>query len=110
MSTLASPQQAVHPSAVQPRHAPLWNLVLLDDNDHTYSYVVEMLSRLFGYGVEKSFRLACEVDSTGRVIVATLAFEYAEFKQQQIHAFGRDWRLEQSRGSMSAILEPRGDC
>jgi ATP-dependent Clp protease adaptor protein ClpS len=27
---------------------PLWHVVLLDDNDHTYDYVIEMLVRLFG--------------------------------------------------------------
>ena len=35
---------------LQSRSQPLppWNVVLLDDNDHTYEYVVEMLLKLFG--------------------------------------------------------------
>ena len=33
----------------------LYHVILLDDNDHTYQYVVEMLSRIFGYGKDKAF-------------------------------------------------------
>jgi ATP-dependent Clp protease adaptor protein ClpS len=95
--------QAARP---QPRTAPLWHVVLLDDDDHTYAYVIEMLGKLFGHGQETAYRMACEVDTTGRVIVATLVFEQAEFKQQQIHAFGRDPRIERCQGSMRAVLEP----
>jgi len=90
----------------QPRPAPLWHVVLLDDDEHTYAYVIEMLGRLFGHSPETAYRMACEVDTTGRVIVETTVLERAEFKQQQIHAYGPDWRLERSRGSMRAILEP----
>jgi ATP-dependent Clp protease adaptor protein ClpS len=88
------------------RPAPLWHVVLRDDDDHTYDYVIEMLAKLFGHSRETAYRMACEVDTTGRVIVATLVLEQAEFKQQQIHAYGADWRLPRSRGSMTAVLEP----
>ncbi len=88
------------------RPAPLWHVVLRDDDDHTYEYVIEMLGKLFGHGRETAYRMACEVDTTGRVTVATLVLEQAEFKQQQIHAYGADWRLPRSRGSMTAVLEP----
>lgn len=97
------------PEAAQRRAskpAPLWNVVLLDDDDHTYTYVVEMLQRLFGHGVEQAYRLAREVDCEGRVVVLTAPFERAEFKRDQILAYGRDWRLDRSAGSMSAVLEP----
>ena len=90
----------------EPRTAPLWHVVLLNDDDHTYAYVIEMLGKLFGHGQETAYRMAREVDTTGRVIVATLVFERAEFKQQQIHAYGPDPRITHCRGSMRAVLEP----
>ncbi len=90
----------------KPRTAPRWHVILLDDDDHTYAYVIEMLGKIFGHSVDRAYKMACEVDATGRVIVETTVFERAEFKQQQIHAYGADWRLERSAGSMSAILEP----
>jgi ATP-dependent Clp protease adaptor protein ClpS len=32
--------------------------------------------------------------------------EVAEFGRDQIHAYGADWRMPASKGSMSAIIEP----
>ncbi|TWT44828.1 ATP-dependent Clp protease adaptor [Phycisphaerae bacterium RAS1] len=89
-----------------PRTAPLWHVVLLDDNDHTYDYVIEMLCKLFQHDHASAYRMACEVDRAGRVIVATLVLEQAEFKRDQILAYGPDWRIEKSRGSMRAVIEP----
>jgi ATP-dependent Clp protease adaptor protein ClpS len=86
--------------------APPWHVVLLNDDDHTYDYVVEMLGKVFGHSPEKAFVMAQEVDATGRVIVDTTSRERAELKQEQIHAYGADWRMASSRGSMSAVIEP----
>jgi ATP-dependent Clp protease adaptor protein ClpS len=85
---------------------PPYNVVLLDDNDHTYEYVIEMLRKLFGYPIERGYQMAREVDTTGRVILLTTSKEHAELKRDQIHAYGADWRLARSKGSMSAIIEP----
>jgi ATP-dependent Clp protease adaptor protein ClpS len=88
------------------RLQPRWNVVLLNDDDHTYDYVIEMLGKVFGHDLETALRMAMEVDSADRVIVDTTTKERAELKQEQIHAFGPDWRLPRSQGSMSAVIEP----
>lgn len=90
----------------QVRLQPRWNVVLLNDDDHTYEYVIELLSTLFGHDHDTALRMAEEVDSRGRVIVDTTSKERAELKQEQIHGFGPDRRLPRSAGSMSAELEP----
>ena len=90
----------------QERLSPPWNVVLLDDDDHTYDYVVEMLVKLFLKTVEEAYRHAVEVDSTGRTIVMTCDKPAAEFARDQIHAYGPDWRMPRCKGSMSATLEP----
>jgi ATP-dependent Clp protease adaptor protein ClpS len=87
------------------RLAPNYHVVLLNDDDHTYEYVIEMLGKIFGYGIEKAFRMAREVDGAGRVIVWTGALEQAEVKRDRIHGFGADPRIPHCKGSMSAILE-----
>ena len=84
---------------------PPYHVVLLDDDDHSYEYVIEMLGAVFGYSAQKAFLMACEVDSSGRVIVCTTSLERAELKRDQIHAYGSDWRIERCVGSMSAIIE-----
>jgi ATP-dependent Clp protease adaptor protein ClpS len=85
---------------------PPYNVVLLDDNDHSFEYVIHMLKVLFGHPPEKGYKMAVEVDSTGRVVVATTHLEEAELKRDQIQAFGPDPLIPRCKGSMSAIIEP----
>ena len=84
----------------------MYHVVLLDDDDHTYDYVIEMVQRLFHFDRQTAYRMAVEVDTCGRVILLTTVRERAEFKRDQIHAYGADWRLARSAGSMSAEIEP----
>ena len=84
---------------------PLYHVILLDDNEHTYDYVIEMLMDLFGHSSEIAFQMACEVDTRKRVIVNTTYKERAELKQQQIESYGTDWRMSGCKGSMSAVME-----
>ena len=85
---------------------PPYNVVLLDDDDHSFEYVIHMLKTLFGHSVEKGYRMAIEVDTTGRVVVLTTNLEQAELKRDQIHAFGPDPLIPRCKGSMSATVEP----
>jgi len=85
---------------------PLYHVVLLDDNDHTYDYVIEMLQKLFIFTLDEAFRHAQEVDTCGRTILITCELPQAEFARDQIHAYGADPRLSRSKGSMSAVVEP----
>lgn len=85
---------------------PPYNVVLLDDDHHTYAYVIEMLGKLFGYDDKKAFKMAEEVDTKGRVIVLTTHKEKAELKRDQITAYGADFRMASSKGSMTAVIEP----
>lgn len=89
------------------KRQPPYHVILLDDDYHTYEYVITMLQVLFGYPREQGYQMAKEVDSTGRVIVITTTKEHAELKQEQIHAYGPDPLCsKECKGSMTAILEP----
>jgi ATP-dependent Clp protease adaptor protein ClpS len=90
----------------QDQTVPLYRVVLLDDNDHTYDYVIEMLQRLFIFTAEEAYRHAEEVDRAGRTVLIVCELREAEFGRDQIHAYGPDWRLARSKGSMSAVVEP----
>src|SRR3954470_3169797 len=85
---------------------PLYRVVLLDDNDHTYDYVIEMLQKIFIFTLEEAYRHAEEVDRCGRTTLITCVPAQAEFARQQIPSSAPDWRLPRSKGSMSAIVEP----
>lgn len=88
------------------RRQPPYHVILLNDDDHTYEYVIEMLKALFGHPVERGYELAKLVDSTGRAVVCTTSLERAELKRDQIHAYGPDARIPRCQGSMSAVIEP----
>jgi len=85
---------------------PPYNVVLLDDDAHSFEYVVRMLKTLFGHPPERGYRMAVEVHTTGRVVVATTSLEHAELKREQIHGFGPDPLVPRCKGSMRAIIEP----
>jgi len=84
----------------------LWNVVLLDDDHHTYDYVIRMVMEIFGKTIEGAFLAACTVDSDGRVVLLTTHKEHAELKRDQVHAFGKDALIAGCAGSMTAVLEP----
>ena len=89
----------------RPKHQPRYSVILWNDDDHTYAYVIVMLMELFGHSKEKGYQMAEEVDSTGRVIVLTTTREHAELKRDQIHAYGKDGLIENCEGSMWATIE-----
>jgi ATP-dependent Clp protease adaptor protein ClpS len=88
------------------QRTPIFNVVLLDDDDHSYEYVMEMLQALFACSESAAWNHAVEVDTTGRTIVMTCELTLAEFGRDQILAYGADPRMARSLGSMSAIVEP----
>jgi ATP-dependent Clp protease adaptor protein ClpS len=87
---------------------PLYRVVLLDDNDHTYDYVIEMLQKILVFTLDEAYRHAEEVDRTGRTVLITCELPQAEFCRDQVQGYGPDWRLPRSQGSMRAVIEPAG--
>ncbi len=88
---------------------PPYNVVLLDDDEHSFEYVVRMLKQVFGHPLRRGFKMAMQVHMSGRVVVATTNLEQAELKRDQIHAFGPDPLIPHCKGSMSATVEPASD-
>lgn len=84
----------------------LWRVVLLDDDDHSYEYVIEMMQSVFAHSFAKAYEIAKTVDAQGRAVCLITHKEHAELKRDQIHAHGPDARIEACCGAMSAIIEP----
>ena len=89
----------------RPKKQPRYHVVLWDDDDHSYEYVVLMMRQLFGHSLSRGFEIAKIVDSHGRSTCLTTTREHAELKRDQIHAFGRDFLIDRCKGSMSATIE-----
>ena len=89
----------------RPKRQPRYHVILWDDDDHSYEYVILMMRQLFGHTFDQGFKLANKVDSDGRCICLTTTREHAELKVEQIHSFGKDFLIPRCQGSMSASIE-----
>ncbi len=84
----------------------LYHVILLDDDDHTYEYVIEMLMAIFAFSERKGYEHTVDVDTNGHTRLLTCGLSEAEAKRDKIHAYGADPRLDRSLGSMAALIEP----
>lgn len=104
--TVAEHSRRQERNAEAPRRQPRFSVILWNDEDHTYQYVVSMLQDLFGMSIQDGFEIAKTVDTAGRAVCLTTTLEHAELKRDQIHAFGRDYLVDRCAGSMKATIEP----
>ena len=84
----------------------LYHVIILNDDEHTFDYVIEMLQAVFNMPYATAMARTVEADATGSAIVLTTNLQEAEQKRDQVHAYGPDWRMPQSRGSVAALVEP----
>ena len=84
----------------------LYHVIILNDNEHTFDYVIEMLQAVFSLSYADAVARTIEADATGSAIVLTTNLEEAEQKRDQVHAYGPDPRMPESRGSVVALVEP----
>lgn len=85
--------------------APHFRVILFNDENHTYDYVVEMLTQACKLSREAAFRCAVEVDMTGRSAVYYGSDSDCQTVCSQILSFGPDHRLPQSMSSMDAEVQ-----
>jgi ATP-dependent Clp protease adaptor protein ClpS len=85
---------------------PPYNVILVNDDDHTVDYVIELCQKVFGHSVQHGKKVAETVHHKGRAILKTCSKELAELKQEQVHSFGPDKRVARCKGSMKCEIEP----
>jgi ATP-dependent Clp protease adaptor protein ClpS len=106
-SNAAVAEPIVQPKNTPPKakKQPRYHVVLWDDSEHTWEYVIDMMKELFYMSPTQGRKVADQVDRTGRAICMTTTMEHAELKRDQIKAFGMDPQSRKSTGSMSASIE-----
>jgi ATP-dependent Clp protease adaptor protein ClpS len=105
VATLSEPKSKTAATTATRRQPP-YNVIVLNDDDHTFEYVIEMLAKLFGHSVSQGKRHATEIHLKGRSIVYTTHKEKAELKCEQVLAYGPDPRLPRSKSSLGCYIEP----
>ena len=102
----AKPARPRPQPATKPKRQPPYGVVVLNDDDHTYAYVIDALCRVCRHKAEQAFKLAEQIDRTGRAIVWTGTLELAELKRDQIRGMGpgtTSW--EWGHGTLRAVVE-----
>jgi len=87
----------------------LYNIILFNDEEHTYQYVIEMLSNLFSMTPKRAYDIAYEADFCGQAVVKTCPLEEAFRGRDAIMNYGPDPRIEHSTESMRAIVQQAND-
>jgi len=91
------------------RQLPPYNVIILNDEEHTFEYVIELLTKVFAHSLTTAKDLTWRIHNTGRSIVYTTHKEKAELKRDQVIAYGPDPRMEISKGPLGCYIEPATD-
>ncbi|MBV8558816.1 MAG: ATP-dependent Clp protease adaptor ClpS [Planctomycetaceae bacterium] len=105
ITTQTAPRHKAESSTRSQRQPP-YNVVILNDEEHTFDYVIELLVKLFGHPLATAKELTWRIHTTGRAIVLTTHKEKAELKRDQVLAYGPDPRMSISKGPLGCYIEP----
>lgn len=65
------------------RRAPLWKVILHNDDKTTMDFVVWLLMAFFGHDIDRASTIMMEIHKTGQGIAGVYAQEVAELKRDQ---------------------------
>ena len=88
------------------RRIPPYNVVLENDDYHSFEFVVEVLQKTFGFNDQKAFQLTHEAHTQGRAVVWTGPKEVAELKAEQLQSFHEERADGQKFGPLGCTIEP----
>lgn len=89
------------------RLLPPYHVILLNDDHHSFEFVINVLRKVFGFELEKAVQYTVEAHSTGRAIVWTGAKEVGELKVEQVQTLHETRDRDGAKlGPVDCILEP----
>jgi ATP-dependent Clp protease adaptor protein ClpS len=100
---VAEPEVRTEPRT---RRLPPYNVVILNDEEHSFPYVIELLTKILGHSLSTAEELTLRIHTTGRAIVYTTHKELAELKRDQVIAYGPDPGMKSSKGPLRCYVEP----
>jgi ATP-dependent Clp protease adaptor protein ClpS len=103
--TLTRPKSATD-QETRTRRQPPYNVIILNDEEHTFEYVIDLLTKLFAHPLATAETLTWRIHNTGRAIVYTTHKEKAELKREQVLSCGADPRMSVSKGPLGCYIEP----
>jgi len=88
------------------RRLPPFNVILENDDYHSFEFVVDVLRKVLGCSEERAFLLTHEAHTSGRAIIWTGAKEVAELKFEQVRSFHETRTDGRKFGPLGCTIEP----
>jgi ATP-dependent Clp protease adaptor protein ClpS len=89
------------------RRVPPFNVILENDDHHSWEFVIDVLCKALGVSKERAFQFTFEAHNTGRAIVWTGPKEGAELKVEQITTFHENHHSSgKPLGPLGCHIEP----
>lgn len=88
------------------RLLPPYNLILENDDYHSFEFVIEVLQKALGYNEQRAFLLTHEAHTKGRAVVWTGSKEVAELKLDQMQSFHENRADGKKFGPLGCYIEP----
>jgi ATP-dependent Clp protease adaptor protein ClpS len=88
------------------RRLPPYNVILENDDYHSFPFVMEVLRKVLGCSEERAYQLTHQAHNSGRSIVWTGPKEVAELKAEQIRTFHEVGGDGSDFGPLGCTIEP----
>jgi|SRR5260221_537401 ATP-dependent Clp protease adaptor protein ClpS len=105
VTTQTAPKSSTKPET-RSKKLPPYNVIVLNDEEHTFEYVIELLTKLFAHSLKTAVELTWRIHLSGRAVVYTTHKEKAELKRDQVLSYGPDPRMSISKGPLGCYIEP----
>ena len=88
------------------KRLPPYNVVIHNDEEHTFEYVIDVLLKIFKHPLPRAKELTWRIHTSGRAIVFTTHKELAELKREQVITYGPDAWSKVTTGALRCHVEP----
>ena len=100
MTTLAPPEIEQR-TIVSNKICPNWNVIFLNDDVHSFEFVIFVICTVFRKELEDAYRITKSIHETGQEIVTTCSKERAELYLEQVAGI-----KEGPKGAIGCVIEP----
>ena len=84
-----------------------WNVMLWNDDVHTFPFVVGLIQKVFKTDINTAGRYTLQIHELGLAVVATCSRADAERFQEQVHSI-HEWQGNQNIGPLDCTIEQDG--
>jgi ATP-dependent Clp protease adaptor protein ClpS len=102
---LVSPKPQVR-EQTHTRRLPPYNVILENDDYHSFEFVMGVLMKVLGCGEQRAFTLTHQAHTAGRAVIWTGPKEVAELKLEQVRTFHEHRGDGTKFGPLGCTIEP----